>query len=35
MTDDQAIVVEGDSWQIVESPMSQLEREWLENKKMS
>jgi dipeptidase E len=31
MTDDQAIVVEGDSWQIVESPMSQLEREWLEN----
>ena len=35
MTDDQAIVVEGDSWHFVESPMSQLEREWLENKKMS
>lgn len=35
MTDDQAIVVEGDSWQIVESPMTQLEREWLENKKVS
>lgn len=30
LTDDQAIVVEGDSWEVVESPRSRLEHSWFD-----